>query len=377
MTAPRCLRSQATTVRGWAARARAVQGALPQSRLCARPEGMPCCGLSLPPPSTSVSVCLPPALSADWIDGLDCFQRHIQHKGWLGGWLMPQVRGGGEHAPFGTAALVPEAAIAQGAQAMLHDVPSAPPPSLLQEKSYFAVHLPHGWWVFGLDLSLVDDIDMCQYRCVPACEIPPQDTVRAEGEQARCTPRTRAAWLQVHPLSILCDPAAAILRASPRSAWGSTTKWCWCSTSQVRETRGAWRGLGASSDVAGMASAVVGPAGGLRSSAAQQSYTGPWHAQLAPSPVPMLPAHAPPHMQTGWWAGFGATAPQRICGSWCGARWAAARAYSWQVSRRWGRAVALGGLLPQPPFAPVHGGAGMALLWLRLRSQAHFFYQWP
>lgn len=27
----------------------------------------------------------------DWIDGLDCFQRHIQHKGWMGGWLMPQV----------------------------------------------------------------------------------------------------------------------------------------------------------------------------------------------------------------------------------------------------------------------------------------------
>ncbi len=28
----------------------------------------------------------------DWIDGLECFQRHIQHKGWMGGWLMPQVR---------------------------------------------------------------------------------------------------------------------------------------------------------------------------------------------------------------------------------------------------------------------------------------------
>lgn len=36
-----------------------------------------------------------------------------------------------------------------------------PPP---QEKSYFALRLPHGWWVFGLDLALVDDIDMCQYR---------------------------------------------------------------------------------------------------------------------------------------------------------------------------------------------------------------------
>lgn len=27
----------------------------------------------------------------DWIDGLETFQRHIHHKGWLGGWLLPQV----------------------------------------------------------------------------------------------------------------------------------------------------------------------------------------------------------------------------------------------------------------------------------------------
>jgi len=35
---------------------------------------------------------------------------------------------------------------------------------LVQENSYFALHLPHGWWLFGLDLALVDDIDMCQCR---------------------------------------------------------------------------------------------------------------------------------------------------------------------------------------------------------------------
>ncbi len=58
----------------------------------------------------------------DWIDGLETFQRFIHHRGWLGGWLLPQ------------------------------------------EKSYFALRLPHGWWLFGLDLALVDDIDMCQYR---------------------------------------------------------------------------------------------------------------------------------------------------------------------------------------------------------------------
>ena len=34
----------------------------------------------------------------------------------------------------------------------------------MQEKSYYALRLPHGWWLFGLDLALVDDIDMCQCR---------------------------------------------------------------------------------------------------------------------------------------------------------------------------------------------------------------------
>eukprot|EP00873_Tetraselmis_striata_P039964 jgi/Tetstr1/460228/TSEL_005543.t1 len=58
----------------------------------------------------------------DWIDGLETFMRHITCKGWLGGWLLPQ------------------------------------------EKSYFALHLPHGYWVFALDLGLVNDIDIYQYR---------------------------------------------------------------------------------------------------------------------------------------------------------------------------------------------------------------------
>jgi hypothetical protein len=42
---------------------------------------------------------------------------------------------------------------------------SCPRLPVLQEKSYFALRLPAGWWVFGLDLALVGDIDMCQYRC--------------------------------------------------------------------------------------------------------------------------------------------------------------------------------------------------------------------
>jgi hypothetical protein len=47
---------------------------------------------------------------------------YLQHKGWLGGWLLPQ------------------------------------------ERSYFALRLPHNWWVFGVDLALTGDIDMCQLR---------------------------------------------------------------------------------------------------------------------------------------------------------------------------------------------------------------------
>lgn len=58
----------------------------------------------------------------DWIDGLEIFQRHIVHRGWLGGWLLPQ------------------------------------------EKSYFALKLPQKWWLLGIDLALEEDIDMCQYR---------------------------------------------------------------------------------------------------------------------------------------------------------------------------------------------------------------------
>jgi hypothetical protein len=60
----------------------------------------------------------------DWIDGLRTFMRNICHKRWLGGWLMPQ------------------------------------------KKSYFALQLPKGWWVFGLDLALDADIDRDQFHLI-------------------------------------------------------------------------------------------------------------------------------------------------------------------------------------------------------------------
>ncbi|XAR61855.1 hypothetical protein NMG60_11016389 [Bertholletia excelsa] len=58
----------------------------------------------------------------DWFDGLQTFIRYICHKSWLGGWLMPQ------------------------------------------KKSYFALQLPKGWWLFGLDLALHCDIDVYQFK---------------------------------------------------------------------------------------------------------------------------------------------------------------------------------------------------------------------
>ncbi|XP_042965403.1 uncharacterized protein LOC122299302 isoform X2 [Carya illinoinensis] len=58
----------------------------------------------------------------DWFDGLHTFMGYICHRSWLGGWFMPQ------------------------------------------RKSYFALKLPKGWWVFGLDLALHGDIDVHQFE---------------------------------------------------------------------------------------------------------------------------------------------------------------------------------------------------------------------
>jgi len=64
--------------------------------------------------------CLPG--NHDWFDGLGTFTRFILSRDWLGGWLMPQ------------------------------------------ERSYFAIMLPQGWWIFGVDLALSEDIDTEQYK---------------------------------------------------------------------------------------------------------------------------------------------------------------------------------------------------------------------
>ncbi|KAL7692206.1 putative calcineurin-like phosphoesterase domain, ApaH type [Plasmopara halstedii] len=57
----------------------------------------------------------------DWFDGLNTFTRYICQRDWLGGWLLPQ------------------------------------------KTSYFSLQLPHGWWLFGVDLALENDIDIEQF----------------------------------------------------------------------------------------------------------------------------------------------------------------------------------------------------------------------
>eukprot|EP00547_Thalassionema_nitzschioides_P009961 CAMPEP_0194229198 /NCGR_PEP_ID=MMETSP0156-20130528/43766_1 /TAXON_ID=33649 /ORGANISM="Thalassionema nitzschioides, Strain L26-B" /LENGTH=920 /DNA_ID=CAMNT_0038961739 /DNA_START=678 /DNA_END=3440 /DNA_ORIENTATION=- len=58
----------------------------------------------------------------DWYDGLVTFTRFVLCRDFLGGWLMPQQR------------------------------------------SYFAIKLVEGWWLFGLDCGLSSDIDIEQFK---------------------------------------------------------------------------------------------------------------------------------------------------------------------------------------------------------------------
>jgi hypothetical protein len=58
----------------------------------------------------------------DWYDGLATYSRLILCRDWIGGWLMPQNR------------------------------------------SYFSIKLPKGWWIFAMDCGIGGDIDIEQVR---------------------------------------------------------------------------------------------------------------------------------------------------------------------------------------------------------------------
>ena len=62
----------------------------------------------------------------DWFDGLASYMRYVLGREYLGGRFMPQ------------------------------------------QKSYFALELPHDWWVFGMDDGLDGEIDS-QVRKLPPC----------------------------------------------------------------------------------------------------------------------------------------------------------------------------------------------------------------
>ncbi|KAI9914831.1 hypothetical protein PsorP6_007924 [Peronosclerospora sorghi] len=74
----------------------------------------------------------------DWFDGLNTFTRYICQRDWLGGWFLPQ------------------------------------------KTSYFSLKLPHGWWLFGVDLALENDIDSAQcgfFERVVQSQVGPTDAV--------------------------------------------------------------------------------------------------------------------------------------------------------------------------------------------------------
>jgi hypothetical protein len=71
----------------------------------------------------------------DWYENLVAFHEVFMHRGWFGGWRTGQKR------------------------------------------SYFALKLPHGWWLLGTDMQLASDIDQAQDRYFRNLGIGPDDNV--------------------------------------------------------------------------------------------------------------------------------------------------------------------------------------------------------
>ena len=88
----------------------------------------------------------------DWYDGLTSFQRLFCQHRWIGGWKTQQTR------------------------------------------SYFAIKLPHGWWLWGVDFQLTTDIDW------PQLEYFRRMAARlAEGDRIiLCTPEPSWVYCETH-----------------------------------------------------------------------------------------------------------------------------------------------------------------------------------
>ena len=76
---------------------------------------------SLPPPPRDTPTAYVVPGNHDWFDGLASFMRYVIYRDRLGGWLLPQRR------------------------------------------SYFALELPHNWWLFGMDDGLEGELDPHQH----------------------------------------------------------------------------------------------------------------------------------------------------------------------------------------------------------------------
>lgn len=71
----------------------------------------------------------------DWYDGLSNFARIFCQRGWIGGWKTQQKR------------------------------------------SYFAIKLPHRWWLWGIDIQLEGFIDSAQLDYFKQVEVAPEDRI--------------------------------------------------------------------------------------------------------------------------------------------------------------------------------------------------------
>ena len=86
----------------------------------------------------------------DWYDSLTAFARLFMGRGWIGGWKCPQ------------------------------------------ERSYFAIKLPHGWWLLGTDMQLGSDIDtaqVCYFEAVRKKMAPDDRVILCNAEPQ---------WIQAH-----------------------------------------------------------------------------------------------------------------------------------------------------------------------------------
>lgn len=105
----------------------------------------------------------PPALFAipgnhDWYDGLTSFLRLFTQKRWIGGWKTHQRR------------------------------------------SYFAIKLPHDWWIWGIDVQLDSDIDEPQLNYFRS--IAENDDVMPAGSKVMlCTPEPTWVYAETHDQS--------------------------------------------------------------------------------------------------------------------------------------------------------------------------------